>query len=105
MRMETPETPSLDEAVAMARHALADRLETVAEDIEVVEARRVTWPNGALGCPREGEMYTQALVEGLYILLTADGEHYAYHAGRDRVPFPCPANRSEPPSEQKAPTR
>jgi len=24
----------------------------------------VTWPDGALGCPQEGRMYTQALVEG-----------------------------------------
>lgn len=90
---------SLEEAVDAARQDLAGRSGVTPESISVVEAKNVTWRNGALGCPEEGMMYTQALVEGFYILLDdGEGEH-AYHAGRDGKPFFCPAERSQPPLE------
>ena len=92
---------NLEEAVEAARQDLADRQSVEHETIGVVEAREVTWRNGALGCPEEGMMYTQALVRGYYILLAdAVGEH-AYHAGSDGKPFFCPADRSQPPLDSK----
>ena len=100
MPVEPPAQPSLDDAVEMARQDLADRLGSGAEAIRVVDARNVTWRNGALGCPEEDMMYTQALVQGMYILLEFDGERHAYHAGRDGVPFACPAERSQPPRDR-----
>ena len=100
MPVEPPAMSSLDSAVEMARQDLADRLGSGAEAIRVVDARNVTWRNGALGCPEEDMMYTQALVQGMYILLEFDGERHAYHAGRDGVPFACPAERSQPPRDR-----
>ena len=100
MPVAPPAEPSLEDAVAMAREDLANRLGSDTEAIRVVDARRVTWRDGALGCPEEGMMYTQALVEGMYILLESDGERHAYHAGRDGAPFACPAERSQPPLER-----
>jgi len=100
MPVEPPEGVSLERAVEAARQDLANRSDRDEESIRVVEAREVTWRNGALGCPEEGMMYTQALVEGMYILLELDGERHAYHAGRDGVPFACPADRSQPPRER-----
>jgi hypothetical protein len=97
MPTEPMEGASLEQAVEAARRDLADRTDTSADRIRVVDARRVTWRDGALGCPEEGMMYTQALVDGMYILLAVDGEAHAYHAGRDGVPFPCPAERSQEP--------
>lgn len=88
---------SLDEAVEAARRDLAERGGKADDAISVVEARTVTWRNGALGCPEEGMMYTQALVKGFYILLSDGDAEHAYHAGRDGKPFFCPADRSEPP--------
>lgn len=85
--------------IAAARLDLADRLDIEPEAIEVAEARAVTWRNGALGCPQEGEMYTQALVEGFYMRLVVDGTDYPYHAGRDGKPFYCEPERSQPPAE------
>lgn len=99
---EPPAEVSLEQAVEMARNDLADRTGAGAENIRVVDARRVTWPDGAKGCPQEGMMYTQALVEGMYILLAVDGESHAYHAGGDGVPFPCPADRSQAPRDRGA---
>jgi len=88
---------SLEEAVEAATEELAAQTGTPAGEIEVVRAQAVTWANGALGCPEEDMMYTQALVEGYFILLRSGGEEHAYHAGRDGQPFHCPAERSKAP--------
>jgi hypothetical protein len=87
----------LDAAVAAARSDLAQHSGIDGEAVTVVDARAVTWPNGAMGCPEEGMMYTQALVPGYYILLEAEGERHAYHAGRNGQPFHCPTDRSQKP--------
>ncbi|MDD9205613.1 hypothetical protein PU560_03910 [Georgenia sp. 10Sc9-8] len=77
------------ESAEMAVQDLADRLGVPAEDVTVVRAESVTWPDGALGCPEPGTAYTQSLVEGMLIELTVDGETYRYHSGTDREPFLC----------------
>ncbi len=92
-----PDRLSLEEAVEAARKDLAGREGKAQDEIELLRAREVTFADGALGCPEEGMMYTQALVEGYYILLRSGGKDYAYHAGRDGEPFHCPADRSKAP--------
>jgi hypothetical protein len=87
----------LDASVAAARSNLAERLDIDEAELSVIEARRVTWRDGSIGCPEPDMMYTQALVEGFYIVLEAGDERYAYHAGRDGRPFHCPAERSQSP--------
>lgn len=77
------------ESAEMAVQDLADRLGVPAEDVAVVRAESVTWPNGAVGCPEPGTAYTQALVEGMLIELEVDGESYRYHSGTDGDPFLC----------------
>lgn len=69
-------------------HAVTDlaRAMGVAEDrIEVLEFRRVTWSSSALGCPKPGEMYTQA------------DQHARYHGGRNTPPFRCDGPAPEEP--------
>jgi len=85
---------SLDEAVELARQDLAERAAVNDSEITTVEARQVTWANGAVGCPEEGMMYTQALVDGYFILLRAADQDWPYHAGRTGQPFHCPIERS-----------
>lgn len=91
-----PDNPqvSLDEAVELARQDLTERAAVNDSDITTVEARQVTWANGAVGCPEEGMMYTQALVDGYFILLRAGDQDWPYHAGRTGQPFHCPSERS-----------
>jgi hypothetical protein len=38
----------------------------------VVQAEAVTWPDGALGCPEPGIVYTQALVPGYWVVVEAE---------------------------------
>lgn len=68
---------------------LASRLGVDSEVIEVVSVEEVTWRNGSLGCPQPGMFYTQALVDGLRIVLAVAGRGYHYHQGGQGEPFLC----------------
>lgn len=52
-------------ADAAARSGLAQ------EELRVSDSRQVTWNDGSLGCPEPGMNYTQALVPGWHVLVTA----------------------------------
>ncbi len=81
--------------VEQARADLASRLGVPVEEVSVVQAGEVTWRDGSLGCPQPGMAYTQALVNGMQILLQVDGTTYAYHSGGTGAPFYC-ADPQEP---------
>lgn len=66
--------PILDPVVADA----AQRLAVEVADVSVVTIESTTWSDGALGCPREGELYTQALVDGHHIVVSAKGTSLDY---------------------------
>jgi hypothetical protein len=55
----------------------------------LVVAEAVTWPNGALGCPRPGVMYTQAVEEGMRVIVAAGDRQYDYRFGRTDTPLLC----------------
>jgi hypothetical protein len=48
------------------------------EAVEVISAGPVTFPNGALGCPAPGVLYTQVQVDGYRIVLAVGGTTYDY---------------------------
>jgi hypothetical protein len=62
------------------RAELAGEQGVGAADVKVISAQAVNWPNGALGCPKPGRMYTQAIVPGYRIELEAGGKRFTYHA-------------------------
>ena len=64
-------------------------------DIEVIGFEEVVWRDGSIGCPIEGMMYTQALVDGTRVALGLDGEVYVYHVEGSGEPFLC-ENPAEP---------
>ena len=84
--------------VSMAIADAAERTGVAAGDIEVVESALVTWPDGAIGCPEPGVVYTQALVDGYRIVLDADGTQLTYHGAMGADPFLCqsPADPVQP---------
>ena len=72
-------------AVQAAVQDLADRRSVSAQDITIVGYAEVTWPDGALGCPMPGTLYSQALVDGQQLILRVEGTEQgpaSYHAGR-----------------------
>jgi hypothetical protein len=76
----TPVDPSLP-VVRAAVDDLAGRLGIESDAVTVVDARAVTWPDGSLGCPQPGMLYTQVLVDGMLVILEAGGQRYEYHGG------------------------
>lgn len=58
---------------------------------EVVSAQAVSWPNGALGCPKPGMSYTQAVVDGAQVVVSVEGTTYDYRFGRSDAPVLCEA--------------
>ena len=67
--------------VVAAVDDLAEHLGIESDAVTVLQAVAVTWPDGSLGCPAPGMMYTQALVDGTFVLLEAGGRQYQYHGG------------------------
>ena len=95
---ETSTVPiSLSEQIQFAENELAQRLGIEPESITLSEASQVNWRSGALGCPKPGMSYTQALVPGSLIFLKVGDEIHAYHAKHGGKPFYCPGNRAEQP--------
>jgi hypothetical protein len=83
------------ELVELARSDLSGRLGVSVEEVEVLDVEEVTWPDGSLGCPQPGQMYTQALVEGHRIVLEHDDRVYLYHSGGDVLPFLCESDEKD----------
>jgi hypothetical protein len=76
----TPLDPS-STLVQGAVDDLARRLGIEREEVTVVDARAVTWPDGSLGCPEPGVQYVQRLVDGALAILETGGRRYEYHGG------------------------
>jgi hypothetical protein len=83
--MGTPTAPSpiehkLDTLIQSAKEDLAQRLSISVEQIEVVEARSVVWPDASLGCLQPGKMYAQVVTPGFVVVLEAKDRTHRYHA-------------------------
>lgn len=88
-REEATVDPALAPLIETVRKDLARRLQVEVDAIEVVEAKAVVWPDGGLGCPKEGMVYPQVLVDGAFVRLRYDEQTYDYHSGGSRKPFLC----------------
>lgn len=95
----TGEVPQ--QILAVFRDDLARRALVKPETITVVSATEQQWPDGALGCPKPGEMYTQMIVPGYRVVLEAAGEKYAYHSDQRGKFVVCANGLALPPAEQK----
>ena len=79
-----PSGDPIDPGLSLVQTAVADlsdRLDVPPEEITVVEALAVTWPDGSLGCPQPGMAYVQVPVDGSLVVLEAGGRRYEYHGG------------------------
>lgn len=87
IREDVDET--LRDELELAIADAADERGVTTEEIEVLRAEQVEWPDGAMGCPEEGEMYTQAIVPGYLIVLSVHDETLYYHGAEGEPPFHC----------------
>jgi hypothetical protein len=56
----------------------AARLSVDPSSVTIVAAQTQTFSDGSLGCPKPGEMYTQALVDGYQVIVEGDGTQLDY---------------------------
>ena len=92
-----PVTDNIETITGAVVEDAAHRSGLPRESIKVLAATRVTWPDGSLGCPEPGMLYTQALVPGYRIVVQAGERQYEYHAGTRGQPTYCPPERIRPP--------
>ena len=86
--------PILKEAATLAK--------VPREKLVIVHAQSVVWNDGSLGCPEPGMMYTQALVNGYWVVIQGAGQTYDFRVdGRGRFQL-CPAGRGRPPRQTNA---
>jgi hypothetical protein len=75
---------------------VARRQGIAADEVTVVRAEAIVWRDGSLGCPRPGMNYTQALVEGYWVILQHGDRSFDYRA-TDRGYFMLCQNPSAAP--------
>lgn len=59
------------------------------EAVQVISAENVTFNDGSLGCPKPGVQYTQALVDGMRVVVAVGGRTYDYRFGTGDTPVLC----------------
>jgi len=71
-------------------------------ELIIVQDEAVVWPDGSLGCPEPGMMYTMALVHGYHVIVRAGEQELDYRTGRNNFftlcEKPLPFKLIEPPS-------
>ena len=96
MKGQVPQTileSILKEAAALAKVAR--------DQLVIVRADSALWNDGSLGCPEPGMMYTQAEVNGYWIVIEAAGQKYDFRVGRGGSFRLCPAGQGHPPSQAR----
>lgn len=83
------DSPPGPDVVAVAIQDAAQRIGVDPGTVEVRLAEPVTWPDGSIGCPEPGMMYTQALVPGYRIVVSAGGQELHYHGADGGLPTYC----------------
>lgn len=63
-----------------------------ADGAELVHAEAIVWPNGAMGCPEPGRMYTQALIEGYRVVFEQAGDRWDYRVSQNGGFMLCERN-------------
>ena len=74
------------------------------EAFEVIRSEEKLWPDGSLGCPQPGMVYSQAMVPGYHVVVDHGGRAYDYRIGGNRYLFLCLAAEERLPSGSSVPT-
>ena len=89
----TPETTVTGEVPSELLQSIIDDLAKSKNldpaTISVERSEEVIWPDGALGCGKPGEYYTQASVRGYWVELKSGGRLYDYRLNDKGYFFLC----------------
>lgn len=92
---------SVPSGVRRAVVADAARRFAVSENqVVLVDAERVTWSDGAMGCPEPGQMYTQMLVPGFRVSAKTSAGQMLYHTDSRGTVVNCAASHFQTGTKQ-----
>jgi hypothetical protein len=86
----TPAASDLQNLIEKAKGDLAQRLSIPENEIILLKATDVVWPNSSLGCPQKGMVYAEVLTPGYLIILSVENQEFEYHASRGTELIYCP---------------
>ena len=90
--------PQVPEAILNSILKEAAKLANVPpQELVIVRAEAVVWSDGSLGCPEPGMEYTQALINGYWVVIKAAGQEYDFRVGGGGSLRLCPQGRGHPP--------
>lgn len=69
-------------AVTAARQLLSQQIGVPLDQIKIVKAEEVEWPNGCLGVQLPGKMCTQVVTPGYRVVFEAGGKQYEFHTDK-----------------------
>lgn len=99
-RWGTPLPPITGEAPAELLNAIKSDLSALTgvatDEILVIRDQATVWSDGSLGCPQPGILYTQALVNGYWVVLQVGEEEYDYRAAESGYFFRCESGGFSP---------
>lgn len=84
---------TLERAVQAALADASRRTGLAIEALQLHSAAAVIWPDGSLGCPQGGRVYTQALIPGYRVRIRTSEQEFEYHAALRGAVVLCPASR------------
>ena len=96
MNPSLPTPSGMEGLIEKAKEDLAQRLSISPDQISLVQATGVVWPNSSMGCPQPGMEYLQVPEDGTLIILQAEGNSYEYHTGGKRGLFLCEKKYKNP---------
>ena len=82
--------------IDQAKEDLSKKLDILIEEIRLMDAKAVVWPDASLGCPQPGMQYKQVPEDGAVVMLQAGGITYEYHTGGSRGLFLCERKLKDP---------
>ncbi|MEM7082869.1 MAG: hypothetical protein AAF465_09050 [Pseudomonadota bacterium] len=77
--------------------SVAEQAGVSADTVQLVRAESTTWRDGSLGCPQPGMAYSQALVDGYWVIYRAGDEEYDLRATRQGTFTRCTGATKQPP--------
>ena len=94
----SPVAPQVPEAIlnSILKEA-AKRANVPPQELVIVRAEAVVWNDGSLGCPEPGMEYTQALINGYWVVIKAAAQTYDFRVDRGGSFRLCPEGRGHPP--------
>ncbi len=72
-----------EELLNALRRDAAERAEATTEAVTVTAARVEEWPDGAMGCPEPGQVYTQMRTNGYRVLVKVGPRTFDYRADKE----------------------